>query len=160
MFVHKSDFFWRTTTKNGINIELQTTTQLQILWDEIKNLQEVESNECSLESHDECFESNLASALKKQVDCRPSFIDLKNLTVCDDPQQLRTGEKIVKRLIKTMDTICRKQCHFLKLRTGARNFNVESTNLTRWYGYFSYKVPVRYEKGILQAFKKSYKKSA
>ena len=46
------------------------------------------------------------------------------------------------QLFRTLDTVCKKPCNFLDIRTGARNFEPR-INDTRFYAYYINKVAVR-----------------
>ena len=90
---------------------------------------------------DECFESYARSILKNQTQCEPlgSNITSRN---CENPMELENAFTILKEALKDLDTVCKKPCNFLDIRTGARNFEPR-VNDTRFYAYYINKVAVR-----------------
>ena len=70
VFLHQRDTFWQTTSQTpGIFINDQTVTQVQVQYDDIRTLAS-ESNDCSYENHDKCFELYVDSVLTNQSQCK------------------------------------------------------------------------------------------
>ena len=56
--------------------------------------------------------------------------------------ELENAFTILKQALRDLDTVCKKPCNFLDIRTGARNFEPR-VNDTRFYAYYINKVAVR-----------------
>ncbi len=87
---------------------------------------------------DECFESYARSILKNQTQCEPLSSNITSRN-CENPTEL---ENVFREALKDLDTVCKKPCNFLDIRTGARNFEPR-VNDTRFYAYYINKVAVR-----------------
>lgn len=142
VFVHEQGSFWTATfTDPGISINY-TTAQVQIHYEDVLRLP-TEENQCSETSQDECLESYITNALKTTTNCRPHWIDLA-LPFCKTMQTFNISHELVMSNFKKMNTICKKSCNFLNIRTGGRNSKKEK-KYSKLYLYFPYKVPVEQE---------------
>ena len=145
--MHKEDNFWRTTFEDpGIFCPYLTTTQVQVLWNDVTVIEAV--NNCTSNHNDQCFELHVQKSLLKEVGCQPPGLGLQDLEECQDEDEIIAAEKIVIDAANNLDEVCKKPCHFLDMIIGSRNFDYENS-LTRFYGYFTHKVPVSTEKFLM-----------
>ena len=83
------------------------------------------------------------SRFNDSLGCRPAWFDLKELKVCQDEGKLWKARMIFDEVAHQVDRICKNPCHFLNLRTGARNWAPYPNNYI--FVYFPYKVQITKE---------------
>ena len=150
-FIHAKNEFWFSTIQtSGIKVEVRTEVQCQVNFEDVKTLDEDSNTKrnCSRQSRDDCFYQYVL----QRITCRPPWIDLP-MDLCAEPKEAKKADDIIDFALSNLTEICQIPCHFLQIRSGSRNFQNRQDDQTRFFLYFTYKVPILVEKHLMSFLK-------
>ena len=150
-FIHAKNEFWFSTIQtSGIKVEVRTEVQCQVNFEDVKTLDEDSNTKrnCSRQSRDDCFYQYVL----QRITCRPPWIDLP-MELCAEPKEAKKADEIIDFALSNLTEICQIPCHFLQIRSGSRNFQNRQDDQTRFFLYFTYKVPILVEKHLMSFLK-------